>query len=105
LGADPGSGKPVVVKEGRFGPYVTDGETNASIPRGDDVAEITLGRALELLAERRARGPAPARGRKRAGAKPPAAAKGKDAGAAKSPAAGKGSSRGRSSGASKRSPS
>nr|WP_235017814.1 type I DNA topoisomerase [Thermomonospora echinospora] len=53
LGADPASGKPVVVKEGRFGPYVTDGETNASLRKGDEVESITIQRAAELLAERR----------------------------------------------------
>jgi DNA topoisomerase-1 len=57
LGNDPVSGKPIVVKEGRFGPYVTDGETNASLRTGDDPASITQERALELLAERRAKGP------------------------------------------------
>jgi DNA topoisomerase I len=58
LGNDPGSGKPLVVKSGRFGPYVTDGETNASLRQGDDPEELTQERALELLAERRAKGPA-----------------------------------------------
>ncbi|OBJ70633.1 type I DNA topoisomerase [Mycobacterium sp. 1274756.6] len=58
LGADPASGKPMVVKDGRFGPYVTDGETNASLRKGDDVATLTDERAAELLADRRARGPA-----------------------------------------------
>jgi len=58
LGVDPASGKPMVVKEGRFGPYVTDGETNASLRRGDDPATLTDERAVELLADRRARGPA-----------------------------------------------
>jgi DNA topoisomerase-1 len=62
FGADPSSGRPVLVKEGRFGPYVTDGETNASLRAGDAVESLTLDRAVELLAERRARGP----GRKRA---------------------------------------
>jgi DNA topoisomerase-1 len=57
LGADPTTEKPIVVKEGRFGPYVTDGETNASLRKGDDPATVTLDRALELLAERRAKGP------------------------------------------------
>jgi DNA topoisomerase I len=57
LGADPSSGRPVVVKEGRFGPYVTDGETNASLRSGDAVESLTLDRAVELLAERRAKGP------------------------------------------------
>jgi DNA topoisomerase I len=57
LGADPSSGRPVVVKEGRFGPYATDGETNASMRAGDAVESLTLDRAVELLAERRAKGP------------------------------------------------
>ncbi|WP_422744239.1 type I DNA topoisomerase [Mycobacterium sp. WMMD1722] len=57
LGTDPASGKPMVIKDGRFGPYVTDGETNASLRKGDDVASITDARAAELLADRRARGP------------------------------------------------
>jgi DNA topoisomerase I len=67
LGADPASGRPIVVKEGRFGPYVTDGETNASLRRGDDPEALTMDRALELLAERRAKGPAPKRPRRTAG--------------------------------------
>ena len=58
LGADPASGKPILVKDGRFGPYVTDGETNASLRTGDTVEGLTLERAAELLAERRSRGPA-----------------------------------------------
>jgi DNA topoisomerase-1 len=57
LGADPTSGKAISVKAGRFGPYVTDGETNASLRKGDDPDAITLARAAELLAERRSRGP------------------------------------------------
>ena len=57
LGADPVSEGVVTVREGRFGPYVTDGETNASLRKGDDVETITLERAAELLADRRARGP------------------------------------------------
>ncbi len=57
LGNDPVSGKPMVVKEGRFGPYVTDGETNASLRKGDALDELTDERAADLLAERRARGP------------------------------------------------
>ena len=48
----------MVVKDGRFGPYVTDGESNATLRKGDDVEAITLERAAELLAERRAAGPA-----------------------------------------------
>ncbi len=63
LGPDPASGKPMIVKDGRFGPYVTDGETNASLRRGDEPDTITVERAAELLADRRARGPAkPRRG-------------------------------------------
>ncbi|GAB97457.1 DNA topoisomerase-1 [Kineosphaera limosa] len=57
LGADPVSGKPVVVKDGRFGPYVTDGETNATLRRDDDPETITAERGFELLAEKRAKGP------------------------------------------------
>jgi DNA topoisomerase-1 len=57
LGTDGASGKPMVIKDGRFGPYVTDGETNASLRKGDDVLTITDDRASELLADRRARGP------------------------------------------------
>ena len=74
--ADPVSGKPIKVKDGRFGPYVTDGETNATIPRGDSVEDITFERAVELLAIKRAKGPAkkkaPAR---KSAAKKPAAKK------------------------------
>jgi DNA topoisomerase-1 len=58
LGDDPASGKPVVLRAGRFGPYVTDGETNASLRTGDDQDTVTIERAAELLAERRAKGPA-----------------------------------------------
>ena len=63
LGADQVTEKPIVVRSGRFGPYVTDGETNASLRRGDDPETVTLERAIELLAERRAKGPAPKRRR------------------------------------------
>jgi len=55
LGQDPGNGKAIVIRDGRFGPYVTDGETNASLRRGDTVDGVTLERAVELLAERRAK--------------------------------------------------
>jgi DNA topoisomerase-1 len=58
LGADPVTNGQITVREGRFGPYVTDGETNASLRKGDEVDTIGLDRAAELLAERRARGPA-----------------------------------------------
>ena len=57
LGADPVSGAPVVVKSGRFGDYVTDGEYNATLRKDDTVEAITLERAAELLAERREKGP------------------------------------------------
>jgi DNA topoisomerase-1 len=58
LGNDPVSGKPVVLKEGRFGPYVTDGETNASLRAGDSVESISPERAYELLQIRRDNPPA-----------------------------------------------
>ncbi|WP_372476720.1 type I DNA topoisomerase [Pseudonocardia terrae] len=58
LGEDASTGKKMVIKDGRFGPYVTDGETNASLRKGDSVEEITDERASELLAERRAKAPA-----------------------------------------------
>ncbi|MEU0674408.1 type I DNA topoisomerase [Streptomyces sp. NPDC006172] len=57
LGEDPVSAKPVVVKDGRFGPYVTDGETNATLRSGDSVETITPERGFELLAEKRAKAP------------------------------------------------
>ncbi|MFF7192098.1 type I DNA topoisomerase [Streptomyces sp. NPDC008079] len=57
LGTDPVSERPVVVKDGRFGPYVTDGETNATLRRDDEVESITPERGYELLAEKRAKGP------------------------------------------------
>jgi DNA topoisomerase-1 len=69
LGVDPVSGAPMVVKEGRFGPYVTDGETNASLRKGDTPESLTDERASDLLAERRARGPAPKKAAKKAPAK------------------------------------
>jgi DNA topoisomerase-1 len=58
LGDDPVSGKPIVLKEGRFGPYVTDGENNASLRAGDSIESITPERAAELIQARRERGPA-----------------------------------------------
>jgi DNA topoisomerase-1 len=66
LGTDPVSERPVVVKDGRFGPYVTDGETNATLRRDDDVETITPERGYELLAEKRAKGPAKRPARKKA---------------------------------------
>jgi DNA topoisomerase-1 len=59
LGMDPASGRPMIIKEGRFGAYVTNGEINATLRRGDDIETITSERAAELLAEKRAKGPAP----------------------------------------------
>ncbi|WP_409483893.1 type I DNA topoisomerase [Arsenicicoccus dermatophilus] len=69
LGEDPVSGRPTVVKDGRFGPYVTDGETNATLRKDDDPETITPERGFELLAEKRAKGPTT---RKRAAKKAPA---------------------------------
>jgi DNA topoisomerase-1 len=57
LGNDPATGKPMLVKDGRFGPYVTDGETNATLRKGDEPATITPERGAELLADRRAAAP------------------------------------------------
>ena len=57
FGPDPVSGKPVVVKDGRFGEYVTDGETNTTLRRDDDLETMTAERAFEMLAEKRAKGP------------------------------------------------
>ncbi|WP_030483292.1 type I DNA topoisomerase [Nocardioides aequoreus] len=74
LGNDPVSGQPVVVKAGRFGEYVTDGEYNATLRKDDSVEAITIERAAELLAERRAKGPAK-KAAKRAPAKKGAAKK------------------------------
>jgi DNA topoisomerase-1 len=79
FGVDPASGRPIVAKEGRFGVYVTDGETNASIGRGDRIETMTAERAHELLAVRRetiaAGGGAPRRPAKRAPAKKATASK------------------------------
>lgn len=84
LGKDSATDKPMVIKDGRFGPYVTDGETNASLRKGDEVATITDERASELLADRRARGPV----KKKAPAKkaPAKKAPAKKAAAKKAPA-------------------
>jgi DNA topoisomerase-1 len=71
LGTDPSTNLPIVVKEGRFGPYVTDGTTNASLRKGDVVESIDIERASELLAERRAAGPS-TRKKKSAAKKAPA---------------------------------
>ncbi len=66
LGDDPVTGGPIVLRDGRFGPYVTDGTTNASLRRGDDPESITPERAAELLADRRAAGPPAKRAKKAA---------------------------------------
>ncbi|MBE7953574.1 type I DNA topoisomerase [Microbacterium oxydans] len=79
--ADPVSGKPIRIRDGRFGAYVTDGETNVTIPRGQKVEDITFEIAVQMLADKRAKGPAPKRGAakkapaKKAPAKKPAAKK------------------------------
>ena len=71
IGEDPNTKGMIMLKDGRFGPYVTDGETNASLRRADDPMTITLARAVELLAERRAAGP-PQKRAKKAAKKAPA---------------------------------
>lgn len=58
LGTDPATGGEVALKDGRYGPYVTDGTTNASLPRGESPETVTPERAVDLLAEKRAKGPA-----------------------------------------------
>jgi DNA topoisomerase-1 len=109
LGPDPESGGPIVLRSGRFGPYVTDGTTNASLRRGDDPEALTFERAAELIADRRAAGPSkraggrrPASVRKSPGAKKAAARKpaAKKATARKAPAAKKAAAK-KSSGAKK----
>ncbi|MEY2847540.1 MAG: hypothetical protein RI885_205, partial [Actinomycetota bacterium] len=83
--ADPVSGKPIRIKDGRFGAYVTDGETNVTIPRGETIDEIDFDRAVQMIADKRAKGPAPKKtAARKAPAKKTAAAK---APAAKAPAA------------------
>lgn len=69
LGEDPTSGKPIVVKDGRFGAYVTDGEINATVPRAESIDDLTFERAVELLEIRRAKGPATKRTTRKAPAK------------------------------------
>ncbi|MFB7892381.1 type I DNA topoisomerase [Microbacterium sp. NPDC056044] len=73
--ADPTSGKAIKLKDGRFGPYVTDGETNATIPRGEDAMEVTFERAVQLLADKRAKGPAKKPARRTTTTRKPAAKK------------------------------
>ncbi|GAB4008547.1 type I DNA topoisomerase [Nocardioides ultimimeridianus] len=86
LGPDPVSGQPIVVKAGRFGEYVTDGEHNATLRKDDTVEAITLERAAELLAERRAKGPAKKATKKAAKKAPAKKAAAKKAPAKKAPA-------------------
>ncbi|WCD91528.1 type I DNA topoisomerase [Microbacterium sp. nov. GSS16] len=73
--ADPVSGKPIRIRDGRFGAYVTDGETNVTIPRGQTPDDVTFEIAVQMLADKRAKGPAPKRGAKKAPAKKAAAKK------------------------------
>ncbi len=85
LGDDPATGNKITVKSGRFGPYVTDGEFNATLRQGDEEATVTLERAAELLAEKRAKGPAPKkRAAKKSGTKKAASSKTKKSTAKKS---------------------
>ncbi|WP_341973876.1 type I DNA topoisomerase [Microbacterium sp. LWO13-1.2] len=86
--ADPVSGKPIRIRDGRFGAYVTDSVTNVTIPRGEKPEDITFERAVEMLADKRAKGPAPKRGAKTAAAKkaPAKKAPAKKAPAKKAPA-------------------
>jgi DNA topoisomerase-1 len=94
LGDDTASGKPIVLREGRFGPYVTDGETNASLRKGDTIESITPQRAIELLAERRSAAPAPKR-------RAPARTATKSTAKAKTPAKAKAAPKAKAAGATK----
>ena len=69
LGEDPMTGRPVVIKDGRFGPYITDGETNVSLRRGMTVENVDLGQASQLLMEKRSQDPAPRKRATKAAAK------------------------------------
>ena len=86
FGPDPVSGRPMVIKDGRFGAYVTDGEVNATLRRDDDIATMTPERAAELLAEKRAKGPAPKKRPAKKAATKKAAATNGSAPAKKAPA-------------------
>ena len=66
MGVDPVTGTPIVLKDGRYGPYVSDGETNATLPKGASVDALTLDESIRLLAERRELGPPKKKKRKRA---------------------------------------
>ena len=85
--ADPVSGKPIQIKDGRFGAYVTDGVTNATIPRGETVEDIDFERAVQLLADKRAKGPAKPKAKPAAKRKAPAKKPAAKKPAAKKPAA------------------
>ncbi|WP_300267958.1 DNA topoisomerase, partial [Microbacterium sp.] len=86
--ADPVSGKPIRIRDGRFGAYVTDGETNVTIPRGQKPEDITFEIAVQMIADKRAKGPAPKRGARKTAAKktPAKKAPAKKAEAKKTPA-------------------
>jgi DNA topoisomerase-1 len=87
LGEEPATGRPMVIKSGRFGPYVTDGEVNATLRQPDDPQTVTPQRAAQLLAEKRAQGPAAPRTKKKTTARKKPAAKKSKAGTAKQRAA------------------
>jgi DNA topoisomerase-1 len=93
LGPDPATQAPMVVKEGRFGPYITDGEYNVTVPRGETVEGITAERAADLLATKRAAGPSKPKGRGSRPAPGKAAGARKAAGAKKAGAVKKGGTR------------
>ena len=88
LGEDPNTGRAVVVKDGRFGPYITDGEYNVTVPKSDTIESLTLDRASELLFEKRAQGPAPKRKATRATSTSKTTARKPAAGTARTVAAG-----------------
>ncbi|RUR01412.1 type I DNA topoisomerase [Labedella endophytica] len=70
--ADPVSGKPIRIRDGRFGPYVTDGETNVTVPKSEKPEDITFEQAVQMLADKRAKGPAKKPARKSPAKKPAA---------------------------------
>jgi DNA topoisomerase-1 len=101
LGSDPTSRGAIVLRDGRFGPYVTDGTTNASLRKGDTVSGLTPERAVELLAERRAAGPRPPRAKKAGARKAAAPAAKKKASPAKAAPAAKAAAKRTAGGATK----
>jgi DNA topoisomerase-1 len=66
LGVDPALGTPVVIKDGKYGMYLTDGATNVTLPKGMQSEDVTLDMAARMLAEKRAQGPVKKPGRRRA---------------------------------------